>query len=566
MRTYKLHLLGCLAAFLVGAMGTNSWAADSNKSGADAFAASVVVKSANVMKLEGSGVARVRRSKGVESTLAVGAVLNPGDRITTDSAATVELLLGDGTLIRVSPNSEYSYEGITRDKASGLATWAFGLAKGGVRAVVEKGDTKKFVKFKINSPVGTMGVRGTHFLFLHDRDRGVSTLYTMEGEVMFGTRGADYRNDALFRLVRGGFFSTIAVKEKMATEPRPFSLDDLVKLIRQGGGGGVGSADTGDGTLATIAQLLLGDKKAGQADSWSADELKKALADSQAQFEKVQDLLGDNANAYADRTEIGMEYADVSSDLDKVNGGLDKLANLERIAKLGGADGAKAQNTLAQLRSKGETSDAAQRIKNALMSHADALKNRFDKIKNPGVDKNEWGSLEELKSRIEGSYSRGQQANADYQAFADRFRRCTEQRCRQQEYCDGYEGFITGHCYGTTRTRQICTDVEVQCPPAPSLAGAPPELRDYAVAPSTAGDPGATVVGGAVAAPSAPSLRNGDGHHHHGDREDDRQSTSGCRRYVPCSTPGCRGGTFVQESDPRRCEVGNVNIGTGGRQ
>lgn len=563
MRTYKLHLLGCLAAFLVGAMGVNGWAAEDSKASAGrAAAASVLVKSANVVKLEGAGVARVRRSKGVESTLAVGGVVNPGDRITTDSSATVELILGDGTLIRVAPNSEYSYVGITQDKASGLATWAFGLAKGGVRAVVEKGDTKKFVKFKINSPVGTMGVRGTHFLFLHDRDRGVSTLYTMEGEVMFGTRGADYRNDALFRLVRGGFFSTIRKAEKMAEEPRRFSVEDLVTMIKASAGAGKGSgggnvASGNSGVFAGIGELLLEEKNLGNVDSWSADELKKQITEYQTRLDEAQKLLGDVVQAQTKRKEIGMEYSGLSKDLADANSSLSKLNDLEKKAKAGGAEGVKAGRILSELQAKGTNAAEIQRMKEALAERSKALKKQFSSMENPGLSDSAWGSWDELERSVGAADQMNTQVSYESNSYAGSSGGgdCTEEQCAMEKKCEKFLMFK----YDCQMVK-VCRQVAVACPAPPAPAVAPPEYRDYA---NTGGTSGVVEnrEGLVTATPSAQTpFQSSD---RSGDRDDD--SKKGCKRYVPCSTPGCKGGAFVHESDSKKCEVGNVSIGGGGR-
>ncbi len=563
MRTYKLHLLGCLAAFLVGAIGANGWAAEDSKASAGrAAAASVLVKSANVVKLEGAGVARVRRSKGVESTLAVGGVVNPGDRITTDSSATVELILGDGTLIRVAPNSEYSYVGITQDKASGLATWAFGLAKGGVRAVVEKGDTKKFVKFKINSPVGTMGVRGTHFLFLHDQDRGVSTLYTMEGEVMFGTRGADYRNDALFRLVRGGFFSTIRKAEKMAEEPRRFSVEDLVTMIKAAAGKGSGGgnvASGNSGVFAGIGELLLEEKNLGNVDSWNADELKKQITEYQTRLDEAQKLLGDVVQAQTKRKEIGMEYSGLSKDLADANSSLSKLNDLEKKAKAGGIEGVKAKRMLSEIQAKGVNAAEIQRMKEALAERSKALKKQFSSMENPGLSDSAWGSWDELERSVGAADQMNTQVSYESNSYAGSSGggNCTEEQCFDVRECDSFLG-IRYNCRNERRCRQIA----VACPAPPAPAVAPPEYRNYANT-GSASDGMENREGAVTATPSAQTPFQSGGHHQ-GDRDDDRQRSSGCRRYVPCSTPGCRGGTFVQESDPRRCEAGSVNLGSPG--
>lgn len=100
--------------------------------------------------------------------LAKGADIDAGDTIQTgDGRAQVRFI--DGGFISLTPNTEfkvneYNYSG----KADGTEKGFFGLVKGGLRAVTGAiGHTNKKT-YLVNTPVATIGIRGTEFLATMD--------------------------------------------------------------------------------------------------------------------------------------------------------------------------------------------------------------------------------------------------------------------------------------------------------------------------------------------------------------------------------------------------------------
>lgn len=130
-----------------------------------------------VISVEGGGNPKIRKKAGIESVAGVNSKLLPGDRIITDKASTVSLSLSDGTIIKVGRNSEYKVE--SNEKVSGFMTWVFSLTKGSIRALVERSPDKKTVKFRVNTPVGTMGVRGTELIVSYNEVTNVMEVYTL---------------------------------------------------------------------------------------------------------------------------------------------------------------------------------------------------------------------------------------------------------------------------------------------------------------------------------------------------------------------------------------------------
>src|SRR5262245_17270764 len=62
-----------------------------------------------ISKVEGAGTARVRRTVGTEAVAGERMEIFPGDQIVTDEASTVDVLLHDGTLIRVGLRTEFKF-------------------------------------------------------------------------------------------------------------------------------------------------------------------------------------------------------------------------------------------------------------------------------------------------------------------------------------------------------------------------------------------------------------------------------------------------------------------------
>jgi len=100
--------------------------------------------------------------------LAKGEEVNVGDTIqTSDGRAQVRFT--DGGFISLTPNTEfkvneYSYSG----KTDGTEKGFFGLVKGGLRAVTGAIGHVNKKTYLVNTPVATIGIRGTEFLATMD--------------------------------------------------------------------------------------------------------------------------------------------------------------------------------------------------------------------------------------------------------------------------------------------------------------------------------------------------------------------------------------------------------------
>jgi hypothetical protein len=250
-----------------------------------------------VTKVDGEGTARLRRKAGTESVVGVDQKILPGDRITTDNRSIVELALNDGTIVRVGLNSEYKLE--STERKGGIVGWVFSLAKGSIRALVEKSPDKKNVKFRVNTPSGTMGVRGTELVLDHNPTTKITTLYTLEGVVEFGSpRCAKFRKECID--VTTGEKATIGPGAQAPSATEFFTASDLV--------GGATQPD-GEKTSLEAASTPVGSAAGGSAASLAPTASRMAL------FEGVKKAESRTASELARAEDISKMVKEASDSL-----------------------------------------------------------------------------------------------------------------------------------------------------------------------------------------------------------------------------------------------------------
>jgi hypothetical protein len=124
--------------------------------------------------------------------------LNNGDELRTARASTVELMMDDGSRVKVAPVSLFKLTSEGKDAVS------LGLYFGRVRSWVKKFSKK----FEVRTPSAVCAVRGTDFMVASDQE-GNSRLEVYEGSVLAGdTKGNT-------GLVREGQYADIPVGGRM---------------------------------------------------------------------------------------------------------------------------------------------------------------------------------------------------------------------------------------------------------------------------------------------------------------------------------------------------------------
>ncbi len=122
---------------------------------------------------------------GLERPLARGGEINTGDTIRTSDGRT-QVKFTDGGYISLQPNTQfkvddYAYEGKTDGSEKGF----FKLVKGSLRAITGAiGHTNK-TAYRINTPVATIGIRGTELTgeYNEDGDNKKLTVHVSHGSV-----------------------------------------------------------------------------------------------------------------------------------------------------------------------------------------------------------------------------------------------------------------------------------------------------------------------------------------------------------------------------------------------
>jgi hypothetical protein len=104
-------------------------------------------------------------SDGNQRPLAKGMEIGSGDTVQTNSDGRAQLRFSDGGYISLQPNTqfrvdEYKYEG----KTDGNEKGHFSLLKGGLRAITGAIGHVNKSNYRVNTPVATIGIRGTEFL------------------------------------------------------------------------------------------------------------------------------------------------------------------------------------------------------------------------------------------------------------------------------------------------------------------------------------------------------------------------------------------------------------------
>ena len=317
-----------------------------------------------IISVDGKGTAKVRRKAGTESVAGAAQELRPGDKITTDAASVVQLRLIDGTIVRIGFNTEYRLE--DNQIKNGMMAWVFELTRGTIRAMVEKGPRTKDSKFRVNTPAGTMGVRGTELMFEHNQETKLSSLYVLEGKVGFGARDCEAVRDCIE--VVGGQRATIKVGDRKPNGPHNFNVQELAKetaaaareAMKLGEAGAAsGAAMLPPADLAARLSVLSSFGKLGkEAVLLDDEELMKMARNSGQQLMDLQDtLLGRDAETrklmensaaagtYGDRLKVG-ESAGVATDPDHMSGveNVKKFKKSEEAAKDENASSKKGKN------------------------------------------------------------------------------------------------------------------------------------------------------------------------------------------------------------------------------
>ena len=125
------------------------------------------------------GVARLISADGVSQSVDRGTAVRVGDRIETGAGGHVHLRFVDGARLSVRPLSRLQIENYSRsDEQSALTAIKFRLDEGVVRSITGAWGEAARDRFRLNTPVAAIGVKGTDFVVKSDANNTLASVYT----------------------------------------------------------------------------------------------------------------------------------------------------------------------------------------------------------------------------------------------------------------------------------------------------------------------------------------------------------------------------------------------------
>ena len=125
------------------------------------------------------GVARLISTDGVERLVDRGTAIRVGDRIETGAGGHVHLRFVDGARLSVRPASRLQVENYSRGGDAGaLTAIKFRLDEGVVRSITGAWGEAERDRFRLNTPVAAIGVKGTDFVVKSDGETTLASVYT----------------------------------------------------------------------------------------------------------------------------------------------------------------------------------------------------------------------------------------------------------------------------------------------------------------------------------------------------------------------------------------------------
>ncbi|HVY51974.1 MAG TPA: FecR family protein [Devosia sp.] len=124
--------------------------------------------------------------EGQTRTLVVGSDIFIGDEINTDAKGQVQVLFADNTKLVVGPNSSLKIDDYLLRNNGDPGKFVVDMLSGSFRFATGNGPKSSY---QINTPTGTIGVRGTHFEVWVFPDTGFARILRDDGTVLYKALG-----------------------------------------------------------------------------------------------------------------------------------------------------------------------------------------------------------------------------------------------------------------------------------------------------------------------------------------------------------------------------------------
>ena len=125
------------------------------------------------------GVARITSASGQVSVVSRGNPIHVGDKIETESGGHVHVRFVDGGRLSVRPSSRLQVENYSYSaQQPALTAIKFKLDEGVVRSITGSWGESARDRFRLNTPVAAIGVKGTDFVVRSDAEATAASVYT----------------------------------------------------------------------------------------------------------------------------------------------------------------------------------------------------------------------------------------------------------------------------------------------------------------------------------------------------------------------------------------------------
>ena len=168
MTTRLPHLHAIAAAAALAMVATNAFCADAPVGQDMVGEASMTI-----------GAVRATSASGVARPLERGSPIRVGDKIETGEGGHVHIRFVDGGRLSVRPSSRLQVENYARSSdTSALTAIKFRLDEGVVRSITGTWGEAARERFRLNTPVAAIGIKGTDFVVKTDVNNTLASVYT----------------------------------------------------------------------------------------------------------------------------------------------------------------------------------------------------------------------------------------------------------------------------------------------------------------------------------------------------------------------------------------------------
>ncbi len=138
------------------------------------------------------GVGRAINADGVAQPLSKGMPVKVGDRIETEAGGHVHIRFVDGARLSVRPSSRLSVEDYRYDpQQSSQSAIKFRLDEGVVRSITGTWGEAARDRFRLNTPIAAIGIKGTDFVVRTEAERTFASVFA--GAIVFAPLDAACR-------------------------------------------------------------------------------------------------------------------------------------------------------------------------------------------------------------------------------------------------------------------------------------------------------------------------------------------------------------------------------------